>query len=850
MSTSLVNPAALLSARCEIRGRASSYVMLVVVVALGVGVSLGSAVLAHRTSRAYPDFVHSSHVNPLVVNPSLQSEAIDAAIRSFDGVRSVHSSDLLFASAQATRPFRVSEIAEDDEEAMMQVLGSPDGRFLDIDRPAVTQGRLPTGESELFVSEDFRDQFSHIVGRPIVVGDVVDMGFFPAGSLDMDPAPDDIITPLGVEHLRVVGYGHLADEVLPDGVYPRQRLIVSADVARRYRCSIAFRADMTLEEARQEYFGAPCATSYRYYSLDLKDGVSLSDVREQFQAASEQLTPELPAAIRQEFEYFYISQDRVDIDHAVRQAIRPLITALVAFAMVASIATLVLFALVLTRLEREHSDQRILLALGASRGTRAAAAGSVPLISVLVGLGLAVVMAGGLSLIGPLGSVRSVQPDVGWSLPASIVVPGVILSVVFFGGTVMLATVAGVRRAERRPGSDSAHRRLRLGAMVGPLALVLGVRAAMGDRRSGAGAAVLLGCVVTLAVVVASAIFGSNLSHVLNRPAEFGWPWQVGVVTGSGYGDTDVDAVAHTLDERDDVQDYRLYSFDPSTRVNGVPVPVVFGDSGRDGTAFIVVSGRPAQQPGEIVLGTRTADELGVGLGDAVQLSSPRFDELSAIVVGTALLPSIGAFVADRSGLGRGAFVPVERTPGDTPSFVAIRLRAGVDIERFLGDIGPDVRRWDLTGQAPIVLRTVRPPEIVNIREMRGAPLLLSAILALSLAIGMAVAISVSVRERRRDLAVLRALGLGDRALKATVHWQALTTIAVGLLVGIPVGIAGGNFAWRQFAEEVGLVPNAHVPNGWLLVVAAGGVVVALGAAYLPARSAARLSPATSLRTQ
>lgn len=851
MFTSLVNHAALLFARSEIRVRAGSYLMLVMVVALGVGVSLGSAVLAHRTDRAYPDFVLSSHVNPLVVNPSLQTEAMEEAIRSFDGVRSVHSSDLLFASAQVTQPIRVSDIPEYDEEAMMQVLGSPDGRFLDVDRPAVTEGRLPTGDSELFVSEEFRDEFSNIVGRPVGVGDVVDMGFFQAGVLELEPGPDDIIEPLGVEHLRVVGFGHLADEVLPDDVYARQRVIVSADVARRYECSIALRADMALEEALQEYFGQLCATSYRYYSLDLADGVSLAGVREQFQAASDRLTPELPATLSQGVGYFYISQDRVDIDHAVRQAIRPVITALVAFGTVAGIATLVIFALALARIVgRGASEQRTQLTLGASRGTRLVAVGGVPFISVLVGLGMAVIIAGSLSLIGPLGSVRSVQPNVGWSLPTRIVVPGIVLSTVVFGVTVIVAALTAARRAERRQGTKSATRHFRLAGIGGPLSLVLGVRAAIGDRRSGASTAVLLGCVVTVTVVVASVMFGSNLSQVVNTPAEFGWPWQVGVVTGSGYGSADTDAVAVSLDHLEDVQDYRFYSFDPAARVDGLPVPVVFGDSGGEGTSFTVVSGRPAEQPGEIVLGTRTANELGVELGETVQLSSPLFAQPSATVVGTALLPSIGSFVADRSGLGRGAFLPVDRTPEDNPSFVAIRLLDGADIDRFLADIGPEVRGWDLTGQAPAVLRTVRPPEIINIGEMRGAPLLLAAILASSLAFGLAMAISVSVRERRRDLAILRALGMGTRALNATVHLQALASIAVGLLIGMPVGIAAGRFAWRQFADEVGLVPNAHAPAGWLLLVAAGGVAVALGAAYRPARLAERLSPATSLRTQ
>jgi hypothetical protein len=833
--------------------------MLALVVALGLGVALGSILLADRTDRAYPEFLRSNRVSPLVVNPSLQSTSMDAAIRDFDGVRSVHSSDLLFASVRATHPFRVSELGQFDEESMVQVLGSADGRFIDVDRPAVTDGRLPTRDDELFVSEEFREGFSHLVGRPIGIGDVVDVGFFQALALGEELSPDDVIEPLGVEHLRVVGYGHLPDEVFPDGVYPRQRLIVSADIAARYRCDFDFRVGMNDEEALEEMSGPPCSSQYRYYSLDLAAGTSLGDVRDQFQAAATRLTPALPRLIRENFGYFYISQDRAQLDDAVRQAAWPVVTALRAFGLVSGAATLVIFALALGRtVDRGDAVQRTLRALGAQRRTRFACAGAGCALPALVGLVLAVVVAAAVSRVGPLGSVRSVQPRVAWSLPGRVIVPWVGTSAVML--SVIAALVAGVAvtRADRRQSTRSpARSQLNPTTRRGPLAIVLGVRAAFGDRSAGASSAVLVGCVATVAIVIASVMFGSNLTHVVDTPAEYGWPWQAAVVTGSGYGDADPDAIEASLAGRPDVEDYRLYGFDPATRVDGLPVPVVFGDSGSRGTTFTVVSGRPAERPGEIVVGTGTADELGVEIGDTVSLASVRFDQTEATVVGTAVLPSIGSFVADRTGLGRGAFVPVDRDPRDGDpstsagwaSFVAIRLGEGSDVDRFLHELDHEARGWDLTGQAPVVLRTVRPPEIVNIAEMRAAPLVLASILASALALGLTVTISVSVRSRRRDLAILKCLGLGHRALIATVWWQALTIVAVGLVIGVPVGIVIGRFAWRSFAAALGLVPSAVMPVAWLLIVAASGLVVGLIAASPSARSAARLSPAEVLRT-
>ena len=49
-----------------------------------------------------------------------------------------------------------------------------------------------------------------------------------------------------------------------------------------------------------------------------------------------------------------------------------------------------------------------------------------------------------------------------------------------------------------------------------------------------------------------------------------------------------------------------------------------------------------------------------------------------------------------------------------------------------------------------------------------------------------------SLRRRRRELAVLKTLGFSRRQVRATVAWQASTVAAVGLVVGIPLGLLVG----------------------------------------------------------
>ena len=77
------------------------------------------------------------------------------------------------------------------------------------------------------------------------VGDVLPLAFWAraddlegdAGRLSVaDEGDDRIVQPVGVEHPRVVGVGNLPDEVLPDDLYDRHRLLVSPDIADRYDC--------------------------------------------------------------------------------------------------------------------------------------------------------------------------------------------------------------------------------------------------------------------------------------------------------------------------------------------------------------------------------------------------------------------------------------------------------------------------------------------------------------------------------------------------------------------------------------------------------------------------------------
>jgi ABC-type antimicrobial peptide transport system permease subunit len=106
-----------------------------------------------------------------------------------------------------------------------------------------------------------------------------------------------------------------------------------------------------------------------------------------------------------------------------------------------------------------------------------------------------------------------------------------------------------------------------------------------------------------------------------------------------------------------------------------------------------------------------------------------------------------------------------------------------------------------------------------------------------------------SIRRRRREIAVLEAIGFVGRQVRASIVMHAVSLIAVSLLIGIPAGIIAGRLIWKTFAVQLGIESTAVVP--WGLVTLAVVIALALGAlvAIVPAYYATHRKPAMPLRS-
>jgi len=174
---------------------------------------------------------------------------------------------------------------------------------------------------------------------------------------------------------------------------------------------------------------------------------------------------------------------------------------------------------------------------------------------------------------------------------------------------------------------------------------------------------------------------------------------------------------------------------------------------------------------------------------------------------------------------------------------IVVTLKPGADRQMVARKVAPPKGAG---GDVSFVV----PTEIDRIRQIHGLPDALAWFVAVVALVAVSLGLVTSVRRRRRELAVLKTLGFTRRQLRVVVAWQASTVAAVGLVVGVPLGLLAGGFVWRRVADELGVSGTPTWPVLSIALVAVGAVLVVNLVAAVPARRAARTRPAVVLRSE
>jgi ABC-type antimicrobial peptide transport system permease subunit len=273
-----------------------------------------------------------------------------------------------------------------------------------------------------------------------------------------------------------------------------------------------------------------------------------------------------------------------------------------------------------------------------------------------------------------------------------------------------------------------------------------------------------------------------------------------------------------------------------------------------------ILSGHSLSKSDEVVLGSTTLAELHKHVGDTVTLSNGVSKPSTLLIVGTATMPAI----EDGLGMGSGAWVATSDFPTsllnlqDAPIFgpnaILVRTRPGVTAaaaHRSLDKVNREINAVPKDGGlAGGVVTVLRPVEIVNFHSMGTTPTVFSACLALGAIAALGFTLGASVRRRRRDLALLKALGFTQRQLASSIASQATVAAVFGAVFGIPIGIFIGRQLWFIFARSIDAVPDPSIPVWSIVFVGVGTILFANVVAAIPGRIAARTSTALVLRTE
>jgi putative ABC transport system permease protein len=113
---------------------------------------------------------------------------------------------------------------------------------------------------------------------------------------------------------------------------------------------------------------------------------------------------------------------------------------------------------------------------------------------------------------------------------------------------------------------------------------------------------------------------------------------------------------------------------------------------------------------------------------------------------------------------------------------------------------------------------------------------------------GIANTLGLSIIERRRELGLLRAVGMSRRQLRSSVRWESVIIALLGTFLGLVIGVV---FAWalvRALADQG--IDRFSLAPVQLVVIIVLAVVFGIVAAAWPARRAAKLDILSSIESR
>ena len=254
-----------------------------------------------------------------------------------------------------------------------------------------------------------------------------------------------------------------------------------------------------------------------------------------------------------------------------------------------------------------------------------------------------------------------------------------------------------------------------------------------------------------------------------------------------------------------------------------------------------MVAGDLRLDPGDVLIGTDLARDLGVGVGDKVRLATPTSPGDAYQVRG---IYDLGMRNLNR------AYALI----GLAPAQAMHALPGGVSsLELSVDDLfGAEALAARLRRTMPHEVESwmhSNPQLLAGLSNQTVMTVLIRFFLGLVVAIGVSSVLVVAVVQKTKEIGILRAMGASRRRIMRVFLLQGALIGAGGAILGCAAGYAL-TFVMSNIlrSSDGARLFTARLDPQLYVYTLLAAVVLGLGAAVMPARRASRLDPAQAIR--
>jgi putative ABC transport system permease protein len=357
-------------------------------------------------------------------------------------------------------------------------------------------------------------------------------------------------------------------------------------------------------------------------------------------------------------------------------------------------------------------------------------------------------------------------------------------------------------------------------------------------RTSRAAAPVLIGVALVTAVALMAATLKAQVREIFGK--QFVGDYVVKTDDFTGFGGLSPD-LADQLNKVPEVSSAAGIGV-KLAKINGKGGTVTLVDPATVGDVFdlhLTSGSYTALSTSSMMVSDKRAKSDHLKIGDVVKVDLTALGELPLTIVGTYSSDELaGSYV-----INRGLYA---NTSGSYFDFsVFINTAPGVSAAQAEAAIKPlVVQNGAGTLQSRAQYIDAQAGSINQLLALIYGLLALSIIIA---AVGIVITLLLSVYERRREIALLRAVGMTRGQVRSTVRWESVITSMLGAVLGVVLGLFSGYLLVLSLRDQG--ITVFSIPVLSTIVILFVSFVVGVIAAVIPARRATKVDIIEAIAT-